>query len=108
MLVLLWICCATVATAVEQYVPSEVTLFYNLEYFEFIHYVASVLQLCRDQETFGGGSARKSFFILQTWLANQFSCCSDDFIAEQFLLIPVGDRCSQPYSGSPDMRPFGL
>lgn len=33
-MVLLWICCATVATAVEQYVPSEVNLILTLRPFE--------------------------------------------------------------------------
>ncbi|XP_014434246.1 transmembrane protein 59 isoform X2 [Pelodiscus sinensis] len=31
-LVLLWICCATVATAVQQYVPSELSIYGDLEY----------------------------------------------------------------------------
>lgn len=32
-LVLIWICCATVATAVDQYVPSEASWMFTLTYF---------------------------------------------------------------------------
>lgn len=40
-LVLLWICCATVATAVEQYVPSEV-----LHFRTTVFQIYSLLLLC--------------------------------------------------------------
>ncbi|XP_032622851.1 transmembrane protein 59 isoform X2 [Chelonoidis abingdonii] len=48
-LVLLWICCATVATAVQQYVPSELSIYGDLEYMneKLTRYPASALVVVR-------------------------------------------------------------